>query len=73
VNISVRQAGGKPGDKPAFQVGSDLTATTTYERVTRSLGLANLTPGGYVLAVQVREGGSEQAVTRVQALNILGR
>jgi hypothetical protein len=35
--------------------------------------LANLKPGGYVLAVQVREGGSEQAVTRVQALNILGR
>jgi hypothetical protein len=73
VNISLRQAGGKPGDKPAFQVGFDLTATTTYERVTRSLGLANLKPGGYVLAVQVREGGSEQAVTRVQALNILGR
>jgi tetratricopeptide (TPR) repeat protein len=71
VTTSVRKADADPKDKPAVQSSFTLTATASYQQVTRGLGLANLKPGAYLLEVTVKETGSDRQVTRRRALNLL--
>lgn len=73
VTSTVRKAEDKPTARPQLQVGFDFTASASYERVSRGLGLANLKPGAYVLSVAVAEQGSGRQVRRERALNVLPR
>ncbi len=73
VTSTVRKAEDKPTARPQLQVGFDFTASASYERVSRGLGLANLKPGAYVLSVAVEEQGSGRQVRRERALNVLPR
>jgi tetratricopeptide (TPR) repeat protein len=71
ITMAVRKEGDKPDTKPAVEAGFEFTATEPYQQVTRGLGLANLTPGAYLLQVTVTEVGSDRRVVRMRALNIL--
>ncbi|MBP6671309.1 MAG: hypothetical protein KA180_17775 [Gemmatimonadales bacterium] len=73
VTSTVRKAEDRPTARPQLQVAFDFTATATYERVSRGLGLANLKPGAYVLVVAVEEAGNGRRVRRERALNVLPR
>jgi hypothetical protein len=69
----VRKANSDPRSKPDVQSGFTLTASTSYQLVSREIGLANLKPGGYLLEVTVTESGTSNTVSRRRALNILER
>lgn len=71
VTTSVRKANSDPRSKPDVQSGFTLTATTSYQLVSREIGLANLRPGGYLIEVTVTESGTTTSVSRQRALNIL--
>jgi hypothetical protein len=71
VTVAVRKPDDRPDAKPALQVGFNLSAGATYERVSRRLGLGNLKAGSYLLEVRVKESAPARSVTRRQILNIL--
>lgn len=73
VSTAVRKADADPRDKPAVQASFAITATGSYQQVTRGIGLANLKPGAYLLEVTVKEAGSSREVTRRRSLNILDK